>query len=232
MPAQALRPSTVMVKVATVAIFLMAFMVFSLGLFQTDVVVDFFHAVDVACHVDGFVDVVLGGDEAAQLDLALIGFNVDLGNLQRRFVEDGRFHLGGEGGVVDILAGALVGGRFGAADDRGQQQCRDYGWDEFITVHFSGSCKRRDALFVATPCTDSTRVRKPEKKFCSPTHTVVKSCVGAQEGEAALSAAQAVRRLSMRRFWPAAPCPAAAPPAWCGRWPAARRSRCRGRRWW
>ena len=46
--------------------------------------------------------------ESAQLDHALERLDVDLGGLQRRFVEDGGLDLAGDDRVVDVFAGAFL----------------------------------------------------------------------------------------------------------------------------
>src|SRR5687768_8596481 len=81
---------------------------FILGLLEPHVVADRGNAAHALRHLDGAVDVGAGTDEATQLDAALEGFYVDLGGLERGLVEDGGLHLGGDGGVVDVLAGALM----------------------------------------------------------------------------------------------------------------------------
>src|SRR4029077_3279799 len=81
-----------------------------------------FHARNPACDLDRLVDVRLRPDEAAQLDHALERFDVDLVDLQGGVVEDRRFHLRRDHGVIDVLSGPLARLRRAASPNRSQQQ--------------------------------------------------------------------------------------------------------------
>src|SRR6185369_4936246 len=79
--------------------------------------------------------------EAAELDAALEGFDVDLRRLEHRFIEDRCLHRSGDGGVVDVLAGALVSlrrsaTREGRQGDGGEQDryATEFVHDEFLQV--------------------------------------------------------------------------------------------------
>ncbi len=78
------------------------------GLFQTHVVLDRLHAVDRARDFNGPDDVRPGADEAAGLDEALEGLDIDFGRFQGRFVEYRRLDLGCDDGIIDVFAGGLV----------------------------------------------------------------------------------------------------------------------------
>jgi len=56
----------------------------------------------------------------------LVGFDVDLGDFERRLIEDRRLDLGGDRGVVDVLTGAFLrrGGR--ATDGEQHGSCKEY----------------------------------------------------------------------------------------------------------
>ena len=62
-----------------------------MSLFEPHVVSDVRHALDVAGHLDRFVDIGLAAYKAAQLNYAFEGFNVDFGGFQGRLVEYRRF---------------------------------------------------------------------------------------------------------------------------------------------
>ena len=76
--------------------------------------------------LDRFGHVFGGLHETAELNRALEGFDVDFGRADGGVVEDRGLHLGGDGGVVQVLAGAFLGGCGRAAhktkDDGGAQQ--------------------------------------------------------------------------------------------------------------
>jgi hypothetical protein len=82
---------------------------------------------EVARCLDRLVDVGLRIDETAQLNRTLEGLDVDLGRLQRRFSEYGRLHLGGNDGVVDLLASAFclrcACATGNGGERKGQEEC-------------------------------------------------------------------------------------------------------------
>src|SRR5207237_483524 len=77
-------------------------------LLHAHVVGDGAHTVHALRDLHGAVDVGAARNEAAQLDAALEGLDVDLRRLERRLIEDRGLDGGGDGGVVDVLAGAFV----------------------------------------------------------------------------------------------------------------------------
>src|SRR3954462_10444790 len=74
------------------------------------------HALDALREVDRLVDVGARIHETGELHDALVGVDVDLQPLQARLVEDRGLYSRGDGGVIDIFAGAFLRGGGGAAE--------------------------------------------------------------------------------------------------------------------
>src|SRR5512139_2868283 len=72
------------------------------------VVLDGGHALDAACQLDRPVRRGARAHEATQLNLALEGLDLDLQGLRQGVFDQGGLHLGGDDGVVDVLAGSLL----------------------------------------------------------------------------------------------------------------------------
>src|SRR5690606_25836883 len=66
------------------------------------------HALDVAGHFHGAVDLALVIDIAAQVDDAVDGLNAHFGPGYVRVRQQARLHLGGDPGVIDRLVGVAV----------------------------------------------------------------------------------------------------------------------------
>src|SRR5574340_1590343 len=79
------------------------------------------HAADAARQHDCPVRRSPRTHEATQLNLALEGLDLDFQGLRKRIFDQGRLHLGGDDGVVDILAGSLLCGRRRASDNGSQR---------------------------------------------------------------------------------------------------------------
>ena len=80
-----------------------------LSLFESHVILDRIYARRRRCATS--TALVISAMEftiAAQLNLALEGFNVDLGGAQGRLIQYGRLNLGGDDAVVNILSGSLL----------------------------------------------------------------------------------------------------------------------------
>ena len=77
-------------------------------LLELHFILDRLHATDAACHRNRFVNIGTGFHEAAQLNPALEGFNVDLGGAQVRFFQYGRLNFAGDDAVVNIFPGSLM----------------------------------------------------------------------------------------------------------------------------
>ena len=56
--------------------------------FDDHVILDGFHALDLARNFDGLVDIGARSDEAVQLNNAFVSCDVDFGQLQRRFFKN------------------------------------------------------------------------------------------------------------------------------------------------
>src|SRR5579862_174044 len=100
-------------------------------LFEPHAVADGDHAADVAGHIERRSDVCQRTDEAAQLDDAFEGFDVDFSGFQAGLVEYRRLYLGGDDRIVDVFPGSFVCSRGGAAHNGRHRQ---------------GEKKRRNAL--------------------------------------------------------------------------------------
>src|SRR5512143_756107 len=91
-------------------------------LLHPHVVLDADDAFYAARDFDGLVDVGLGIDEAAQLNHALEGFDVDLERFQTRLIENGRLHFGGNDGIVHVFTRPSFRCRRRAPHDRNNQK--------------------------------------------------------------------------------------------------------------
>src|SRR4030095_1058338 len=92
-------------------------------LLDPHVVLDGLHTADSARHFDSLRGGGLRADETTELHNALEGLDVDLGDLQRGFIQDGRLHFGCDHRVVHVLARAFLLRR-GCAT-RHRHQCYD-----------------------------------------------------------------------------------------------------------
>src|SRR5579859_5505604 len=115
-PPQPDRPSaaTTTAPARTFIVFIFGSPCFAIRLLEAHVVLDGKDAAHASRNRYRFVHVGAGAHEAAQLDLALEGLDVDLGGLERGIIEDRCLDLRGDGAVVHVLARALLRGGRGA----------------------------------------------------------------------------------------------------------------------
>ena len=108
-------------------------------LLQPHVVGDRNDTLDAARDLFGTVHVRPGADEAAELDSALEGLDVDFGRLQPRLVEHQGLDLAGDDGVVDVFAGALAGAG-GRASLRERRWSDEGGFPDSMRIEWIPLC--------------------------------------------------------------------------------------------